>query len=277
MSEIDQLLSQVPLDQVAAELGVDRAEAEQAVRTALPALLGGLQANVADPAGARSLGQALGEHTGADYSAGLGSIDTADGQAIVDNIFGGSTNDVVAQLGGVGGSGGSGIMRKLLPILAPIVLSWLAGKLTERGGLGGVLGDLVGGAAGGAGGRRSGGEVGDVIGDILGGGRGSSGTGGGGLGDILGDVLGGGATGRPPAGQVTDGALEQPTGPLIPTDGGPAPDARGSTQADDNPLGGVLGDILGGVLGAGGGSGRQQSGGGGILDGLGGLLGGGKR
>ena len=49
MSEIDEILNQVPMDQVAAALGVDQSEAEQATRTAIPALLGGMQANAADP------------------------------------------------------------------------------------------------------------------------------------------------------------------------------------------------------------------------------------
>ena len=52
MSEIDEILNQVPMDQVAAALGVDQSEAEEATRTAIPALLGGMQANAADPAGA---------------------------------------------------------------------------------------------------------------------------------------------------------------------------------------------------------------------------------
>jgi hypothetical protein len=50
------------MDQLAAQLGVDEATAEQATRQAIPALLGGLQANAEDPAGAMSLAGALGDH-----------------------------------------------------------------------------------------------------------------------------------------------------------------------------------------------------------------------
>lgn len=152
MSEIEQLLAQVPLAQIAEELGVDEAQAETSSRTALEALLGGLRANASDPAGALSLGQALGGHDGSLLGADLGAIDQQDGQAIVENIFGGNTNDVIAQLGGVRGAGGSGLIAKLLPILAPFVLAWLGKKLRGQGGMGDILGQVLGGAAGGAGG-----------------------------------------------------------------------------------------------------------------------------
>ena len=43
------------MESLAAQLGVDPGTAESAVREALPALLGGMQANASDPAGAASL------------------------------------------------------------------------------------------------------------------------------------------------------------------------------------------------------------------------------
>lgn len=257
MSEIDQLLAQVPLAQIAEELGVDEAQAETSSRTALEALLGGLQANASDPAGALSLGQALGGHDGSLLGADLGAIDQQDGQAIVENIFGGNTNDVIAQLGGVRGAGGSGLIAKLLPILAPLVLAWLGKKLRGQGGMGDILGQVLGGAAGG-----------------------------GGLGDILGQVLGGGSGSTANPQDSGSDLPERPTGPLIPTDGGEltdvSADSRGSGSGADNPMGGVLGDILGQVLGGGSGAGSAGSqsssqSGPSITDILGGLLGGGKR
>ncbi|MGO1278808.1 MAG: DUF937 domain-containing protein, partial [Cellulosimicrobium funkei] len=51
MAGIDDILSTVPLDQLAGRLGVDEATAQRAVGAALPALLGGLRANAQDPAG----------------------------------------------------------------------------------------------------------------------------------------------------------------------------------------------------------------------------------
>ena len=290
MSDIDQLLTQIPLAAIAQELGVDESQAAASSRTALEALLGGLQANASDPAGALSLGQALGTHDGSLLGADLGDIDQEDGSAIVHNIFGGNTSDVIAQLGGVKGSGGSGLIAKLLPILAPFVLAWLGQKLRGQGGMGDILGQVLGGAAGGAGGSSSGaggGGLGDIRGQVLGGAAGggsSSGAGGGGLGDILGQVLGGSGTSAGSADSADSGLglPEQPTGPLIPTDGSDMSDvtdgsSNRSTGAQDNPMGGVLGDILGQVLGGGSSSGSGSSSSPNITDILGGLLGGGKR
>ena len=292
MSDIDQLLTQIPLAAIAQELGVDESQAAASSRTALEALLGGLQANASDPAGALSLGQALGTHDGSLLGADLGDIDQEDGSAIVHNIFGGNTSDVIAQLGGVKGSGGSGLIAKLLPILAPFVLAWLGQKLRGQGGMGDILGQVLGGAAGGAGGSSSGaggGGLGDILGQVLGGAAGgaggsSSGAGGGGLGDILGQVLGGSGASAGSADSADSGLglPEQPTGPLIPTDGSDMSDvtdgsSNRSTGAQDNPMGGVLGDILGQVLGGGSSSGSGSSSSPNITDILGGLLGGGKR
>ena len=63
MSAVDDILADIPMDQLAAQLGVDEATAEAATRQAIPALLGGMQANAEDPAGAASLAGALGDHS----------------------------------------------------------------------------------------------------------------------------------------------------------------------------------------------------------------------
>jgi hypothetical protein len=143
MSQYDELYAQVPIGQLASRFGVDESEMSEAVRTALPALLGGLQANAQDPARADSLMRALTQHTGG-VQADVDQVDVADGEKIVGHIYGDSHGQVMQQLGGLGGTTGS-LVQKLLPILAPIVLSWLAGRLGGRGGLGGVIGDILGG------------------------------------------------------------------------------------------------------------------------------------
>ena len=232
MSEIDEILNQVPMDQVAAALGVDQSEAEEATRTAIPALLGGMQANAADPAGAASLTSAVADHDTSALGADLDQIDTQDGQRIVQNVFGDQTSDVVARLGGATPGAGSGLIQKLLPILAPIVMAYLAKKLQgagagstsaaaaddPMGGLGGVLGGSGGAGAGG---------LGDVLGSVLGGGVAGAGSGagaqGGGIGDILGQVLGGGG-----------GSQTQP-----------------GTPTGQGGIGDLLGGVLGGLLGGG--------------------------
>jgi len=185
VSEINEILAQIPMDQLAARLGVDQQTAETATREALPALLGGLQANAQDPAGAASLQQALGQHDPSLVEGGvdLGSVDTDTGSAIVSNIFGEKQNQVVTTLGGLGGKG-DGLVSKLLPMLAPIVMSWLVGRVAKgtqgggggepasSGGLGGILGSVLGaGGGGGQGGQGGQPSITDMLGGLLGGGK----------------------------------------------------------------------------------------------------------
>ena len=202
MSEIDEILNRIPMDQLAGMLGVGQSQAEQAARAALPALLGGMQANAADPAGAASLAGALKQHDPSLLGEPLDKVDTTDGEKIVQNVFGDNTPDVMSALGGIQGGGGANLMQSLLPMLAPLVMSFLAGKM--GGGLGSIFGggsrasvDASGDASGGvlpgpsspdAGGADPLGGLGDLLGSVLGGGGAGSG---GGLDDLLGGVLGG--------------------------------------------------------------------------------------
>jgi hypothetical protein len=189
MSAVDEILSQVDLNQLAQQVGADPAEVEQAARTALPALLGGLDANASDPAGAASLTEALAQHDGSliDGGVDLTQVDPGEGEKIAHHIFGDNQEQVVSQLGGVGGGVSKGIVAKLIPILAPIVLSWLAKKVlggassggatasgsAGGGGLGDILGQVLGGATKGtqSGGVNTGSIISDVLGGLLGGGR----------------------------------------------------------------------------------------------------------
>jgi hypothetical protein len=180
MSAVDEIVANLPLDQLAAQFGTDPASVEQAAFAALPALLGGLEANASDPAGEASLAEALGQHNN-DLASGLidlSAIDVEDGAKIASHIFGDNQDQVVAQLGGVGGS--SSLVSKLLPILAPIVLSYLAKQIGAKGGaadggvLGSILSQVLGGAAQGTSSRSStstGSILGDLLGGLLGGGR----------------------------------------------------------------------------------------------------------
>ena len=195
MSAVDEIMQQIPLGQLASRLGTDEQTAGAAVQQALPALLGGLQANAQDPAGAASLQGALGQHSGGliDGGVDLDQVDPGEGQKIVGNIFGGNTDGVAQTLGShLGGVGGdqSDLVRRLLPMLAPIVMSYLAKRMGggEAGG-GGLLGSLLGGATGGASG---GGQIGDVLGGLLGGQGQQPGAAGNPVTDMLGGLLGGG-------------------------------------------------------------------------------------
>lgn len=172
MDKLDDIVASIPMNSLADQLGVDPQTAESAVRQALPALLGGLQANAADPAGAASLTGALAEHP-PDLVAGgvdLSQVDSDDGQKIVGNIFG-SNSDQVAQTLGANLGGSGDLIKKLLPLLAPIVLSYLSSRMRGEGATGsepqpnGGVGDLLGSI------NTSGGSVLDMLGGLLGGGR----------------------------------------------------------------------------------------------------------
>lgn len=197
MAGLDELISQVPIAQVAQRLGVDTRTADTAVRAALPTIVGGLGANAQNPAGASSLMSALATHAQSkllDDGVNVDAVDTEDGDKIVTNVFGDKKNEVINTLGSVDGTGGNDLIVKLLPILAPIVLSYLAkqiggGSQTSAANAqsGGGLGDLLGGLLGGGGGPSAGsGGLGDILGSVLGG------NSGGGLGGLLGGLLGGG-------------------------------------------------------------------------------------
>jgi hypothetical protein len=185
MSAVDEILSQIPIQQLAGQLGVDPQTAEQATRQALPALLGGIQANTADPGGASSFAQAVQQHDGSLVQGGvdLDHVDTGVGQQIVGHVFGQNQGQIVNQLGAIGGAGGQDLIQKLLPILAPIVMSYIASKLTGGG---------VAPGAPAAGGGGIGDMLGGLLGGVLGGGGGAAQSAGPGLGGLLGGLLGGG-------------------------------------------------------------------------------------
>ena len=179
MTIVDELLPQIPVGQLASRLGVDQQTAEQATRQALPALLSGMHANAQNPDGARSLAEAIGQHDNDLLDGGLdvNQVDTADGDKIVQHVFGDTRGQVVDQLGGVSGAGGSELVGKLLPMLAPIVMSYLARRMGMSGagapaasgpGTNPGLGDVLGGLLGGAG--QTGG-LGGLLGGLLGQGR----------------------------------------------------------------------------------------------------------
>lgn len=203
MASIDDLLAQIPIDSIAERLGVDNDTARNAVQTAVPTLLGGLQANAADEKGEAALINALSGHGELlDGGVDVKDVDTSEGAKIVDNVFGENKNDVVHALGATGGgSAGSDLMAKLMPILAPIVLAYVAKQMAGNSGVaaqqpnqqqaqqssGGGLGDLLGGLLGGnKGGGGSSGGLGGVLGGLLGGNAGGA------LGNVLGGLLGGG-------------------------------------------------------------------------------------
>ncbi len=196
MSELQDILRQIPVDQIAGLLGTDRQTAQTAVEAAVPTLLAGMQNNAQASDGAASLESALSQHQDGLLEGGVdvSQVDTADGEKIVSHVFGGQQDQVASQLAGTSQFGGVGgdLIKKLLPILAPIVMSYLANKVL--GGRGQSSGGDGSGADGAGGAGGSGGiDLGGILGGILGGGAAAGGAGGmGGLGDLLGGLLGGG-------------------------------------------------------------------------------------
>jgi len=162
-SPVDEILGQLPIDQLAAQLGVDPQTAAQAAAAVIPSLIGGLQHN-ADQGNEQAIAGALLQHGSSNLfdsgSVDLNSVDTQDGAKIVQHIFGDQSTQLAHAIGQQTGTGGN-LVNQLLPILAPIVLAYLAKKLTgsQQSAGGGMLGSILGGILSGGG-----------LGSILGGG-----------------------------------------------------------------------------------------------------------
>jgi hypothetical protein len=202
MAGLDELFNEIPTQQIASKLGADEGEVNNAIQTLVPLLLGGLQQNAQDPSHASNIENAASSHAASgllDGGVSVDAVDEADGSKAISKIFGGNdTGQVAAALSG-GGAGNGDLIKKLLPILAPIVLAYIGKQLTKGsapaepqaqstggGGLGDILGSILSGAGGGGGGGGNNNPLGSILGSVLGGGQG-----GGGLGDILGGLLGG--------------------------------------------------------------------------------------
>lgn len=236
MNAVNDILGRVPMSQLAAELGTDEATAEQAARQAIASLVGGMKDNASDEGGAASLAGALNQHSQSRFAAAdtvdLADVDTADGEKIVSHVLGSDPDTQVASLGGLLGNAQ---VQKLLTMLAPIVMGYLARQVTS-------------------------GKFGDILGGILGGGSGakSPDSGGlGGLGDILGGILGGGdarsASTQPSTPPADDNPFHAPNEAggsdqlKFPT--ADAPTQQRAEEERETRKGGTLGDILGGILG----------------------------
>lgn len=194
---LDALLSQVPVGELAAKLGVDEDTALAAVKQALPGLLGGLAVNASSDEGKAQLEGALSKHTPTDGKISLDAIDEKDGEKIVKHVLGDKQDAVANALGQQAGNAGiAKLIPMLLPLLAPIVMQFLAGKKQQApaqaeeagGGIGDVLGGLLGGLTGGGQAKSQSGGIGDLLGGLLGGGGGKAQ--GGGIGGLLGGLLG---------------------------------------------------------------------------------------
>ena len=205
--DIDEVLKQVPISDIAQKLGVSEDVARQAVQEGGATLLGGLAKNAQTDEGSAAIEQALAKHDGFSGASSVDDVDQADGEKIVSHVFGGDAEQVAATLTNEPKTAGIDF-GKLLPILAPIVMGIIANShkgtagtstaSTGGGGLGDILGGLLGGGQSGSGSGQGGASGSGGLGDILGGlgglfGGGSAGSSGTnpGVGNVIGDILGG--------------------------------------------------------------------------------------
>jgi hypothetical protein len=194
MAGLDELFNEIPTQQIASKLGADEAEVNSAIQTLVPLLLGGLQQNAQDPDHASNIENAASTHAASgllDGGVSVDQVDEADGSKAISKIFGGNDTGQVASALAGGGAGSGDLIKKLLPILAPIVLAYIGKQLSGGGGAAAPAGTQAQASSGGLGDILCsilGGDnpLGSILGSVLGGGQG-----GGGLGDILGGLLGG--------------------------------------------------------------------------------------
>jgi hypothetical protein len=202
MAGLDELFAQIPTQEIASKLGVDEGEVNSAIKTLVPALVGGIQQNVqAEDIDSSELESTVAQQGASgllDGGVSVDQVDANEGDQFVARIFGGNDSDAVASALAGTGAGAGGLLKKLLPILAPIVLAYIGKLLTQKsaapaggaatqaqaapsGGLGDVLGSILGGA--GAGGGNN--PLGSILGSVLGGNQGNA------IGEVLGGLLGG--------------------------------------------------------------------------------------
>ena len=177
------------IESMAKDLGIPPAMAKQGAEALLPAILGGFKKQ-AQSGGIEGLGGLLGQLGGGGLlDSVLGSQPTpvAPGNEVLGQIFG--SKDVSRTVAGQAATQtglDSGLLKKMLPILAMMVAGYMAKQGGQSQGSGG-LGDLIGGALGGSGGSGGlGGMLGNILGGAVGGGAAPGAAGGGGLGGLAG-------------------------------------------------------------------------------------------
>jgi hypothetical protein len=203
MAGLDELFAQIPVADIASRIGADQGEVDNAIKTLVPALVGGLAQNVQsqdiDSSTLESAVEKQGTSGLLDGGVNVDQVDEKEGDYLVAHLFGGNDSSAVASALSGQGAGSGDLIKKLLPILAPIVLAYIGKQLTKGSGSapaqpqaqsagGGGLGDILGSILAGAGGSGGGGgnnPLGSILGSVIGGGQGGA------IGDILGGLLGG--------------------------------------------------------------------------------------
>jgi hypothetical protein len=173
MNLTDILAQSGGLQSVARDLGLSEDQAAAGAEALLPAILGGMKKQAqAQPAGLEGLGGLLGQLGGGgllDEVLGSQPTDPSAGNDVLGQIFGSKdVSRTVADNAAAQSGLDSGVLRKMLPLLAMLVTGWMARQSggagqaqdSSMGGLGGLIGSLggmFGGNAGAAGAGAQGG------------------------------------------------------------------------------------------------------------------------
>ncbi|MEM9667918.1 MAG: DUF937 domain-containing protein [Pseudomonadota bacterium] len=176
------------MEQVGQQFGLDQSETRGALQALLPAISGGLKRNASSADGLQSLLGALdkgGHDQYIDRPERLGEASTVeDGNAILSHLLGSKemSRQVAAHASERSGVD-SGILKKMLPVVAAMAMGSLSKQSKEPGVAEAMVGALLGGRQE----PQSGGGLADLAGSLLGGGNAQKG----GLGSLLGSMLGG--------------------------------------------------------------------------------------
>lgn len=152
------------LQSIASQLGLRPDQVKGVLNDSLGTIMGGINKNVQSPDGAASLANALGDHAGANPLGDIGGLLSGVlGGGILGKVLGSSTPEVSQAIGNKQGVSGVDV-EKILKIAAPLVMAYLAKRVTSGGkadpgavqkevqkaqsgmpDLGSILGGLLGG------------------------------------------------------------------------------------------------------------------------------------
>lgn len=197
MDLLQNQLSDNVLDQISQQLGAGKAQTAQAANGVFASLVGGLANQATSPQGLNGLMKMLDANGDGNIMDDLAAMMTGSannqranmGMNLIGQILGNNQQNVVSQISQASGLNSSQIMR-LLPALAPVVLSVLAramsqgnvnqngmagmlanavGSMSKNPQMAGILGNLAGSLlAGGKPGQKPGGGIGGLLGGLFG-------------------------------------------------------------------------------------------------------------
>lgn len=178
MNILDMILNNgTVVEQMAKNFNLDANSAQSAIKHMLPALTRGVQNNVKKEGGLEGLFGALSSGSHSKYIEQpelLGSsATTQDGNAILGHLLG--SKDVSRNVAGHAAKETGldfGLLKKMLPVLATVVMGSMGKQTQQKGILEQAMGGILGGGGGGGllGGGGGGGLLGGLLSNALGGG-----------------------------------------------------------------------------------------------------------